>query len=321
MTPPYIDFGVNEDTGTWDLFFMAARDEFGDPTLPEVAPAEFLEAYERKNPMDFQAQMMNEPGEGGHMPLTRRDIETMWVDRRDLPGNLRYSIHCDTAFKDRKAVGKGDFSVIQLWGHSQNGSGEVYYLWGARSNRWSSQEFGEQLVKLIQQLKQENKRAFALTDERGMGGKEDMMAGMIWNWCSQAGMVAPPVQLLSRIGAKKEMRIRQAAGYWANGKVHLVRDAPEVGALVQEMLRIGVSSHDDMADAAADVFHEEIYTVERLFGGDPESPVVRHPYDDILQLPLESMTDENVRVLYDRAQEDEKFKREIASYQGDWELL
>jgi len=321
MSVPYMDFDIDETHGSWDLYFLQARDSFGDPVLPEVAPKEFLDAYEKKNPMDFQAQMMNEPGEGAHMPITRRDIERMWVEAKDIPGNLRLSVHCDTAFKDRKAIGKGDFSVIQVWGHSQNGSGEVYYLWGARSNTWSSNDFGSVFVQMLQMLQRDGQKPFIVTDERGMGGKEDMFEGMIWNWCAQAGIVAPPVKLLSRIGAKKEMRIRQAAAYWANGKVHLSRKAPEAQHLVQEMLRVGVSAHDDMADAAADVFHEEIYTVERLFGGDQESPFVRRPYDDVLQLPLHEMNDNHVRMLYDRQMDRENAEREQIAGRGDWDDL
>jgi len=295
MKPPYLDFEVS-DKGAWELYFLQARDQLGTPVLPEVSSQEFLDAYERKNPMDFQAQMMNEPGEGEHMPIHRKDIEGMWVSRKDVPGNLRISVHCDTAWKSRKSVGKGDFSVIQVWGHAQDGSGAVYYLFGKRSNRWTPEEFGNNLVQVLQKLKAETKRAFTITDEMAVGGKADVFEGLVWNWCAQAGMVAPPVLLLSRAGTRKEIRIREAAGYWANQKVKLVRDADGVHELVAEMLRIGVSAHDDMADAAADVFHPDVYTPERVFGHGDESPISMKPTDDVLQ---GSFTDEAVRRAYD----------------------
>lgn len=306
--PPYLDFDLDEKTGQWDLYFMQARDTEGKSVLPEVWPEEALSAYERKSSMDFQSQMMNDPGTGEHMPLTKEQLDLMWVSPKDVPGNLRISIHCDTAWKSRTSIGRGDYNVIQVWGHAVDGSGSVYYLEGYRNNRWRSEEFLDTLVALIQKVKKERGvKPFAITDERALGGKNDIFEGLVWSHCAAAGVVAPPVFLLNRGQLRKEIRIREAAGYWVNGKVWLVRRAPGVESLVAEMLRIGVSQHDDMADAAADVFCEEVYTPSRVMGsqGD-QAPPPRRPYDEYLQMPLHMIDEDGVRELYDHMVEKEE---------------
>jgi hypothetical protein len=314
--PPYRDFDIRPD-GQWELFFMQARGDDGKSMLPDVVSDAFLQDYERKNPMDFQAQMMNDPGTGAHMPLTLEDLDRCWVEQRDVPKNLGYSIHCDTAWKSREMMGRGDFSAIQLWGHAGDGSGVVYYLEGWDSNTWSAEEFLDTLVGIIKRLKQtQGARPFAVTDERALGGKNDIMENLIWSHCAQYGVVSPPVVLLNRGGTKKEIRIREAAGYWKNGKVKLVRGAPGVETLRTQMLRIGVSAHDDMADCAADVFNEEIYTPERVAGQALDQPMMpRRPYDEYLQMPLGKIDADGVRELYDR---DVERENEVIEYLEKW---
>ena len=286
---------------------MRARNDQGDPVLPEVWDEVALKDYERKNPFDFASQMMNEPGEGEHMPITREQVEQLWVSEAEVPHNMTYSVHCDIAWKSLETLGTGDFNVIQLWGHTR---GDVYYLWGARSNTWRSEDFLDALVACVQRCRKERLRApFTITIDKPTGGSGDAIANLIWNAFAQAQIVCPPVLQITRT-AKKESRIRAAAGYWINGNVRLVRDAPEVEALVLEMVRLGVTQFDDMADAAADVFHADVYTPERVYGTDPQPPVPRRPYDEILQMPLELVDDEGVRELYDRIVEREAAREE-----------
>lgn len=305
--PPYLDFSLDE-RGQWHLYFLQARRHDGKPVLPEVWSDEALSAYERKNSLDYMAQMMNDPGTGEHMPLTREQLEVMMVEPKDVPGNLRISIHCDTAWKDRATIGKGDYNVIQVWGHAADGSGEVYYLEGHRSNAWRAEEFLDTLVGIIQKVKKERGvRPFVITDEKVLGGKNDIFENLVWSHCAAAGVVAPPVLLLARGNKRKSVRIREAVGYWVNGKVRLVRRSPGLEALVSEMLRIDVSAHDDMADAAADVFHEEVYTPETVIGREnAQGPPPRRPWDEELQLPFSAMDDDTVRYAYDQVVEREE---------------
>jgi len=305
MMPRDWDFRLRPKDGQWDLYFLRAEDGFGNPVCPEIHTAEFLANYKAKSPLDYSAQMMNEPGQGEHMPLTREQVHHMWVEPQHVPGNLSISIHCDTAWKTRETMAKGDYNVIQVWGHARDGSGEVYYLDGYRSNLWRVEDFGDQLVMVLQRLKKEGRRPFVITDEAGLGGKADVFGGLVQGWCAGAGMYSPPVVLLNRQGRRKEIRIREAAAYWADGKVRLVRGAPCVQELVSEMLRIGVSAHDDMADAAADVFHPDIYIPERAMGRDEETPPPRRPFDDVLQTDPRRWGDGDWRVAYDEMVERE----------------
>jgi hypothetical protein len=302
--------------GQWILYFLQARDQFGVPVLPEIHSPQWLDEYEKKNPMDFAAQMMNEPGTGEHMPLTREQIEFMWVNMKDVPGNLRISVHCDTAWKDREKIGRGDYNVIQVWGHSRDGSGEVYFLEGHRSNLWRAEEFGDRLVGILQRLRREKRYPFVITDEQSLGGKQGGFELLVETWCAGAGLYAPPLVLINRQGKKKEMRIREAAGYWADGKVRLVRHAPEIEHLVKEMLKVGVSRFDDMADAAADVFNPEVYVPERVLGRDHQAMVPRRPGDEYLQIPMQLWGDEDVREAYDNQVDKELTQLDILERSG-----
>jgi hypothetical protein len=53
--------------------------------------------------------------------------------------------------------------------------------------------------------------------------------------------------------------------------------------LVDQMLRIGTSAHDDWADAGSDVFHPEIYTPTRRQGVLDAQPNIARPWDRELQ--------------------------------------
>lgn len=305
--PEDIEALARGDQGQWHLFFLQARDAEGRSVLPEAVSDQWLLNYERKNPMDFQAQMMNCPGEGAHMPLTRAKIDQLIVDTKDIPKNLDYSIHCDIAWKDREAVGKGDYNVVQLWGHAVDGSGEVYYLEGYRSNTWNPSEFFEVLTSVVANVKHDGGHIRGITFDKPTGGMStEELEQTFWNHFAEYKMVCPPVYPISRAGKAKETRIRWAAGYWNNNRVWLKRNAPGLEVLITEMLRIGVSAKDDMADAATDVFYEEIYAPE-ISGarfGQPPPPV--RPMDEELQGPLHLMSDEAIREAYDRDVEKEQ---------------
>lgn len=292
--------GVRENPeGKWHVYYRAARDHDGKPTFPENWPESRLRDYERNNSLQYAAQLMNDPNTGAHVPLTEKQIESLYIDRP--PRDLRISVHIDTAFKSRESVARGDDTVIQIWGHSRDGSGDVYYLEGYGSNRWRVEDFNNQLVMILQRLKKERRWPFALTDEAEVGGKYGTWELMLQGWCHSAGLSAPRIALLHRGGKKKVMRITQAAGYWAEGRVKLIREAPGIDRLVGQMLRIGNSPHDDWADAAADVFHPDVYTTARRGGLDKQPEIVR-PWDDRLQTGNLETWEDKLRYL-DRTRE------------------
>jgi hypothetical protein len=104
---------------------------------------------------------------------------------------------------------------------------------------------------------------------------------------------------MTRSRTGKEVRIKQAVYAWKSGKVKLLRGAQEVESLIYEMTRIGVSKHDDMADAAADVFHPDVYMPETAILVDDPSPSNERPYDQLLWVPAGEWTGDEARTMYD----------------------
>jgi len=288
--------------GEWDVYFLQALDKKGESVFPEIWPTEELRSYESTRPVEFAAQMMNEPGSGEHMPLTQEQIAQMWIDRDFVPQGLRITIHIDTAFKIQKKMGQGDESVIQVWGHDPRGNGEVYFLEGYGSDQWRIEQFTDELVLICQRLKKQGRRIKCITDEKEMGGKAGSWESYLKTTFHDKGLAMPPLITLGRAGQRKSVRIREAAGFWIDGLVHLVKDAPGANRLVQQMLRIGVSSHDDWADAAADVFANEVYRPMLnpvLEQNQDEGGYPIQPGDDLLGRHFDRLTNDTVRQIYD----------------------
>lgn len=245
--------------GEWDVYFLQAFDNRGETTFPEMWPTEELRSYERTRPIEFAAQMMNDPASGEHMALTMEQIDQCWIDKQDLPSYMQYTVHLDTAFKTMTRMGRGDESVIVVFGHDPRGNGDVYYIEGYGNNLWRIEQFTDELVKLCQSYKRLGKRVRLITDEREMGGKSGSWDIVLTSAFRGAGLVMPPFMTLSRARMRKEVRLREAASFWVDGHVRLVRGAPGVHRVISQMVRLGVSAHDDWADAAADVFAPEVY--------------------------------------------------------------
>ena len=177
--------------------------------------------------------MMNEPGQGEHMLLTMEQIAQMYVEPDTVPRNLILTIHIDTAFKTPDRKGQGDESVIECWGHDPRGTGDVYYLEGYGSNAWRIEDFLDELVRLCQRKKRELATIRCITDEREMGGKTGAWTNALTSAFHGAGLVLPPLVLLNRTRSRKHIRIAEAAGFWVDGHVRLVRGAPGITKLVE----------------------------------------------------------------------------------------
>lgn len=268
--------------GRWHVYFRAARFADGSPAYPENWPEQRLKEYENANPLQYAAQLMNDPNSGSHVPITAAQIEPLWVDSKDVPRNLRISVHIDTAFKSKESVARGDESVIQVWGHERS-TGDVYFLEGHGSNRWRIEDFNNQLIMILQRLRNSKRWPFVLTDEAEVGGKYGTWELTLQSWCHSAGIPTPAVVLLSRGSKKKISRIMEAATYWVDGHVRLVRGAPGVDRLIDQMLRIGTSVNDDWADAGADVFAKNVYVPMSRTGARDRQTIPSRPWDSELQ--------------------------------------
>jgi len=290
--------------GEWVLYYLQARDARGESILPRAWTKRELDLYEKKKPQDFAAQMMCAPGTGKHMPLTAEQIDLMWIDRKDLARHMHYTIHLDTAFKDMKRKSAGDESVILVFGHDVGGrTGDVYYIEGHGSNEWQIDEFCHKLVTIVQRYRSQLRRIRAVTDEIALGGKQGLWETHLRSRFADAGLYMPQFIQLQRSGTRKHVRITEAAGYWAEGHMKLVRGASGVDNLVRQMLEIGVSAHDDWADAAADAFHPDIYRPMIPLGEEAGIDAPRRPFDQYLLTG--KITDEVARDAYDTLVEEE----------------
>jgi hypothetical protein len=286
--------------GLWDCFFLAARYADGTPTFPTVWDDDRLKRYEVSNNAHYWAQMMNAPSESEYNPLTRAKIERLLCEPKDVPRTLRLSMHMDCAFKKPDQQRRGDESVLQVWGHARDGSGEVWYLDGIGSNRWTEEKFLAQLILMVQKWRLRGYRIAVMTDEQEMGGHEGTWENRLRTGFADANTVMPPFTVLKRGITKKEQRFIHAASFWADGYVHLPRGAPGLQSLINQMCSIGASAHDDWLDPAADVFHEEVYVPMRRFGKDAQPPRPERPGDEILK-PVRAISLDDALRLYDRA--------------------
>ncbi len=299
---------VPRPDGRWHVYFMPGRGSDGIPIYPENWSETRLKNFEIQNPMMYAAQILQDPNKGSHVALTRAQIDQLWVDAKDVPKRLMVSIHLDTAFKSRESTARGDWSVIVVLGHTMDGTGEIYFLEGWGSNRWRVEDFNNQLVIVVQKLKQRGLWPFVLTDEAEIGGKYGAWELTLQNWFHAAGLPHPPIKVLNRGGKKKIARILNAVPFWVDRRVKLVRGAPRVSELVEQMLQIGTAPHDDFADAAADVFHNEIYAQTRIRGAQLDlQPRISRPWD--MELQTGNISNEDARMLYDASiaqEEDER---------------
>lgn len=274
-----------KEGGEWHVFYMSARDEAGVPLFPKVWSESAMLDYERRSPMDYAAQVMCNPIAGQNRPISKELLAGLWVDRAHVPKNLVYTIHMDTAFKHVTRIGTGDDNAIVLAGHAQDGSGDVYYEEARYSNSWQVGDVLDELAKMILALRNRKPRPTIsrLTDERPTG-KPGLWPLQVKGFLANLNLPCPPFLEIDRQkGPSKANRLRDVAGYWVDGRVKLVRGGKGLEKLAAQMLTLG-KPHDDLADAAADAFNDQIYYPMVYSGDDPERQRwPSRPYDDMLQ--------------------------------------
>ena len=283
--------------GVWHINFWQTEDEDASaregrivPTLPEVYNAQKIKDHKARAPEDFACQQQNNPGSGEHSPLVERQIHDIFFDYKALHprtglmnnnfliGSVSASVHIDTAFKKKDSIGQGDDSAIVVWLHDERPNGLIYLdtdLLRA-SNEWRAEDFHAELIRVCVNLRMRGIRIKCVTDESDGGGKGDVYPSVLRAVLNGAGFYVP-IHQLNRQGTKKRSRIRKAAAYWAEGFVRVLLRRPcqcpmdlpalecphwRTPAIVlkffNQMLRIDAVDHDDLADAAADVFVEEV---------------------------------------------------------------
>jgi hypothetical protein len=311
--------------GLWRVFFWQAEDEMtARATCPEIMDEERI-AYEKaSDPEDFVCQYQNNPGTSEHAPLTEQQLRDLFLDYRDLRHNIPVeaaSVHLDTAFKDSLNIRRGDYSAIVPFLHDARSNGLLYLHTDLirTSNAWRSEQFTDELIKILYTLRRQLYPVKCLTDEKEMGGKvgvyrQNLLAALRGAGLRNIGRF----HQFNRQGTQKRSRIRKAAALWAEGYVRiLLHREPgcqcldnrkcthwiipqEARILFNQLLRVDVVKHDDLADAAADVFMPEVWrspTFDTYHNASEEGVGSRAPGDDQLRALSRPLTNEELKAI------------------------
>lgn len=277
---------VISDKGEWEVYHIQARDPDSlESACPAINTTDDLDRYEASNTIEFWNQMMNQPARGDHMGLDISQIPDLWVNPEHVPPG-DYIINIDTAFKDPKKMAvEGCESTWTISLRDRRPTHADYYViesYGSKKDR--IEDFTEKLVVKLQEYQRARKRVYMITDERSPG-KTGAWFHYLANMCNAKGVICPPTHELVRGGggkrSKKISRIRVAAGFWADGRIKLVRGGAGVHKLASQMTRFEVIKIIDRADATADLFHPDIYVVQTPVGENSGSGVRQvGPFDD-----------------------------------------
>lgn len=285
--------------GVWHVFFYQTEDELtGEPTHPRLWTKTMIAEAKRRDPEDFACQQQNNPGTGERAPLIESQVPHLYMSYHDFmfKDYAKWAtVHIDTAFKRLDTVRTGDDSAIVVWLADATDNGILYLDTDnlRASNEWREEDFNEELVKVCLNLKRRGFFIRAITDETEPGGKAGTYKNRILGILSGAGIElgADNFIMLNR-RVDKKARIRTGAGNWAEGFVRILlwkKDdewtiPPVVRKLVNQIVRVDVSKHDDLADAATDGFIPQLWkrpiTNVGLFTRDPEP---RRPGDEELK--------------------------------------
>ena len=305
--------------GIWHVFFYQTEDEHGEPTNPHLWDREMIAAAKKRDSEDFACQQQNNPGSGEHAPLVESQIPWLYMSYQDFNWEVTpqwATIHIDTAFKNQENIGAGDYSAIVVWIKDSKDNGILYLdteLLRA-SNEWREEDFNKELVKVCLQLRKRGIFIRAITDEKEPGGKEGTYKNRILGILRTAGFNLSEDQFIQfNRKIEKKARIRTAVGHWAEGYARIVlrRDRcdcppldydpikhkyiprqcphfivpPVVKTLIDQIVRVDVVGHDDLADAMTDGFAHRLWTPPAVKPGSPqdEGSVPRRPWDEDLK--------------------------------------
>lgn len=318
------DFDVRAD-GQWHVYYLSGRDTSnttnypeGEPTIPHIWSHQRMKNLENRDPMRYAAQVLNNPLESPVSPLTRKDVDT-WctiVDDGTIPWKrMMFTGHIDKAYKSPESMLRGDDTSFTIWGHMQDGSGDIYH-WGSwGSNQWQADDAAREMIRHIVELRAMGCRLRLLSDEPETGGNTGLTEAFLRTKFAEAGVDMPAyIQLkrIHRLGSKEE-RLVNAANFWKSGHVKLPTGRPGREVLIEQMIRIGIggSTKSDYADAAADVFHKDVYNVMQAYRPDEVKPI-ENPFDEVLKGGVRAMNAADLIAQLEAENE--------ALYNGDYEL-
>lgn len=257
VTNPESDNPIYNFPGIWgpDRIARVRRGD-RDPDNPEAD--EYSELF-------FQCQLQNTPHKRRDNPVKEIHVETA----RGVPDRYSLSeapklgwvdIHCDFAFKSAEAylAQRGDWTVAHV---VVKRNGLVWRLNGYRGKPTQDQ-FEEELIKLATWAKDhwQSRIRFLSYDRLTGQGSGDMstqrwLQGLFRRF---SGLNMPSIMEVARTKRKEEY-ILDTVWAWQNGMIRLCKEAPGNDQLIDQMLNIGYTTHDDDADAFAAAFHPDMY--------------------------------------------------------------
>lgn len=317
-----VEFGK----GTWHVYFLQVEDELtGEPSHPILWDRKKIAEAKRRNAEDFACQHQNNPGSGEKAPLTEAQLKDLFIDYKDLNFEIPIegvSVHIDTAFKTVKTIRTGDDNAIVPWYHDARRNGMIYLDTDRvlASNEWREEDFNKELTKVLIYYRRKGITLKYLTDEVEMGGKAGTYKNRLMSILDASGLRLPPntFKQINRTGNKRA-RIRTTLGYWVEGYVGILLHKDEKGQwiipppvkkLFNQILRIDIIDHEDVADAASDVFVPGIWR-KPLAGAardnNDDGAFVREPGDEYLKSFSRPLSNEEIYDMIDSRKEMELF--------------
>jgi hypothetical protein len=310
--------------GSWHVFFWQTEDELtGEPTHPILWTKEKITEAKRRNAEDFACQQQNNPGTSNLSPLIESQLPDLFIDYTDFFFQMQTlghieaaSVHIDTAFKRKETIGKGDDNAIGVWLHDARRNGILYLdtdLLRA-SNEWREEDFNDELIKVLLNLRRRQIRVKCLTDEVEPGGKAGSYKNRLLGVVRASGLRLTEDQFIQfNRTTDKKARIRTGTGNWAEGYVRILlhKDKqgqwiipPVVRKLFNQILRIDVVTHEDIADALTDGFAKGIWRRPDVRMPDTdEGDVPRYPGDEALRSFSKPLTNAEVFAMIDAQKE------------------
>ena len=302
-----------EPDGIWDLFYLdAINDSDNSLVMPQIWDWTRIKDFERENSTRYWAQVRNNPTQNPYNVLPRHMADRLIVDPDKIEyKKLRVSIHIDTAFKNPRRRTRGDYNTVSAAGHEQK-TGRVIFLGAKVSRDWDSEEFAKVLIDTVKNWRLRALRVVCITDEQDIGGKPGVWPAFLKTKFREADVEMPELLILDRDNRRKDEHLAHAAALWRDGKMVLPRDAENLDMLLDQMTKIGMSDHDDIADAMRDAYNQRVYQAVWAAQAVQTKASIGNPFDDVLKPgPIANIAAEKIAAMYAAKDEMEGMRFDV----------
>jgi predicted phage terminase large subunit-like protein len=164
-------------------------------------------------------------------------IKPGWIHYYDkkqkLPDNFRYAITgVDPAITKKEAADYTAIITAKVYGYKENL--RIYIL----PNPFNYQDEFPETVNILKQVRQEYKSRILVESN----GSQKAFA-------QQLNHESVPAEEVGNYGSDKAVRLRMISGLIKDGRILFPRDDPTIELLINQMIFLGIESHDDLVDA------------------------------------------------------------------------